>query len=210
MEKLSTKNIQDMLINKQFFDIIVEESVESTNDYVKKRANNGEKEGLVVIANEQTKGKGRLGRTFYSPSDTGIYMSLLIRPDKSPEKSLIITSAAAISVCKAIRTVAGVKASIKWVNDIVIDNKKVCGILTEGKVDADNNKLDYAVVGIGINITYPKEGFPEDIADIATSLKDNHDEDIKNKLIAKILDNRSLKAIIFASFTISIILNLLK
>lgn len=189
MDKLSTKNIEELLINKQFFNIIVEESVDSTNDYVKDRANNGENEGLVVIAKEQTRGKGRLGRTFFSPSDTGIYMSLLIRPDKSPDKSLIITSAAAISVCKAIRAVAGVKASIKWVNDILIENKKVCGILTEGRIDTDNNKLDYAVVGIGINITTPKEGFPEDIAHIAIALKDSEDNDIKNKLIAKILDN---------------------
>ena len=188
MSDLSTKDIEKMLINQHFFNIVVEESVDSTNDVVKDRANNGEKEGLVIIANEQTKGKVRLGRSFFSPASTGIYMSILLRPDKSAEKSLIITSAAAVAACKAIRSTAGVKASIKWVNDILVDDKKVCGILTEGKIGANNN-LEYAVVGIGINIEMPKEGFPEEIVAIATTLKDKVDKDFKNKLIAKILDN---------------------
>lgn len=189
MDKLSTSVIEEMLINKQFYSIVVEECVDSTNDLVKDKANRGEKEGLVIIANEQTNGRGRLGRCFYSPANTGIYMSILLRPNKTPEKSLIITSATAIAVCKAIRSVIGIKASVKWVNDIVIENKKVCGILTEGKIDTANNNLEYAVVGIGINITEPDGGFPEELVSIATNLTLNSENDLKNKLIAKILDN---------------------
>lgn len=192
-EKLSTEAIKDLLINKQFYNIIVEEVVDSTNDIVKDKAELGHNEGLVIISRKQTKGRGRLGRSFYSPSDTGIYMSVLFKPNLDTDKVTLFTTATALAVCKAIRKVTCYDASIKWVNDILMDNKKVCGILTEGKADLSNNKMEYIVVGIGINVEEPKEGFPDDIVDIATSVinndRKNKDENLVNKLVANILDN---------------------
>ena len=183
-----------MLINKQFYNIIVENVVDSTNNVVKDMANGGEKEGLVFIAHHQTAGKGRLGRTFHSPADTGLYMSVLFRPSLVGERVTLFTTAASLAVCKAIREVTSKNASIKWVNDILINNKKVCGILTEGKINPSDGKMEYVIVGIGINIEKPKEGFPEDISDIASSIVKNSDEkllddNLKNKLAVKILDN---------------------
>ncbi len=193
-EKLSTDVIEDLLINKQFYSINVEEIVDSTNNIVKLNAENNGKEGLVVIAKEQTAGRGRLGRSFYSPKGTGLYMSILFKPDLGTDKVTLFTTAAALSVAKAIRKVTCYDASIKWVNDILMDNKKVCGILTEGKIDSSNSKMDYIVLGIGINVEEPKCGFPEEISDIATSVinqtnRKNNDENLVNKLIANILDN---------------------
>jgi len=192
-DKLSTKEIQNLLSNKQFFDIIVEDCVDSTNNIIKKMADDNAKEGLVVIANHQTAGKGRLGRSFYSPDEKGIYMSVLFRPDISFDKSILLTTVAALSVCKAIKEVLCLGTKIKWVNDVLIDNKKVCGILTEGKVSANSEKMDYIVMGIGINIEEPEEGYPIEIKDIATPLISENrqygQENLKNKLVAKILDN---------------------
>ena len=190
-EKLSTEGIEELLINKQFYNVNVEDCVDSTNEVVKRAVKEGTGEGYVVIANEQTAGKGRLGRSFYSPKDTGIYMSILLCPGKSADKSLILTSVAAISVCKAIREIAGLDANIKWVNDILIDDKKVCGILTEGEVDVANGELKYAIVGIGINISTPDNGFPKEIEDKAASLENSTMKNLKNRLVAKILDNIS-------------------
>lgn len=193
-EKLSTDVIEDLLINKQFYDINVEEIVDSTNNIVKTRAEDNAKEGLVIIAREQTAGRGRLGRNFYSPKGTGLYMSILFRPDLNTDKVTLFTTAAALSVAKAIRKVTCYDASIKWVNDIIMEKKKVCGILTEGKMNVSNNKLDYIVLGIGINIEEPKDGFPAEISDIASSIinrrdRKSNDDDLVNKLVANILDN---------------------
>ena len=188
MEGLSTKRIEDVLSNQHFYDIYVEEVVDSTNTFMKQRAEEGAKEGTVLIALEQTAGRGRLGRSFLSPKGSGIYMSILFKPNKSADKSLILTSAAALSVCKAIREIAGLDANIKWVNDILLDEKKVCGILAEGKI-ASEAKMEYVVLGIGINIKTPEGGFTDEIKDIATSLENSTTKDLAVKLVAKILDN---------------------
>ena len=122
----------------------------------------------MVIANEQTAGRGRLSRSFFSPKDTGIYMSLLLRPKNySAKQAVRITTMAAVAMCEAIETVSDEKAEIKWVNDIFVRGEKVCGILTEGSFNLESGLLDYAVLGIGINIYQPKDGFPNELSSIA-------------------------------------------
>lgn len=145
--------------------IVVMKSVDSTNDEVKRRAINGEKSGLIVAADEQTAGKGRLGRVWKS-NNGGIYFSLLIRPELPPSDIASITLAAGYAVCLAIRDYTGCDAKIKWPNDIIINNKKVCGILTE--MAAQSDRLDYVIIGIGINANHTS--FPDEIKNKATSL----------------------------------------
>ncbi len=150
------------------FDLEVHQTVTSTNTLAKEMAAKGAKEGTVLIAREQTEGRGRMGRSFYSPQASGIYFSVILRPKLTLEDSLLITTAAAVAVSQAMEAVAKVKAEIKWVNDIFIADKKVCGILTEASLNFESGGLEYAVVGIGINIE--AKDFPEDIKGIAGSL----------------------------------------
>lgn len=171
--------------------IEVHKSVGSTNTLLKELAINNEAEGKIIIAEEQTEGRGRFGRSFYSPSKTGIYMSILLRPKMTAEESLFITTSAAVAVAKAIEKIAGCQAKIKWVNDIYCDGKKVCGILTEAAIDFESGGLEYAVLGIGINILKPENDFPVDLKAIATSIlkKETYLPNTKSQLIAEILNN---------------------
>lgn len=148
---------------KTYFD-----EIDSTNRYAKELAVAGAPEGTVVIANRQSAGRGRLGRSFFSPEEKGIYMSILLRPDISLERAVLITSMAAVAVSGAIEKICGVPAKIKWVNDIFLNGKKVCGILTEAGINAERGTLDYAVVGIGVNVGAME--FPEKLKEIATSV----------------------------------------
>lgn len=170
--------------------IILLNETDSTNNYLKKLAESGAEEKTVVIAESQSGGKGRMGRSFFSPKD-GLYMSILLRPDISADKSLFITTAAAVAVSDAIEEISGKKTGIKWVNDIFIGNKKVCGILTEAAVDFETGGLYYAVLGIGVNIFHPSDGFPDEIKNIAGAVFDEKpsDNEVKQKLTAKIIDN---------------------
>lgn len=168
-------------------DILVEGRVTSTNTVLKQMAEQGYREGTVLISQEQTAGKGRLGRSFYSPFGCGLYMSILLRPSFSAEQSLLITTAAAVAVAKGITEVTGAETKIKWVNDVYIGWKKVCGILTEASVDFENGGLTYAVLGIGINVQEAEGGFME-LADVATAIyKENSPKGIRAKLAASVL-----------------------
>ena len=161
--------------------------VGSTNDIIKEHAKKGIHESLV-IASKQTAGRGRRGRSFFSPDGTGLYMSLLLRPAKSPEISALLTTAAAVAVALAIEEVSSKKAEIKWINDVYIDGKKACGILCEAVIDATSGSPDHIIVGIGINLCDPVGGFPEEIRDVATSVFGNSlpDEDTVCMLAASI------------------------
>jgi BirA family biotin operon repressor/biotin-[acetyl-CoA-carboxylase] ligase len=141
-------------------------------------AHNGAAEGTVVIANEQSNGKGRRGKSFASPPGTGLYFSFLVRPSIPAKKSVLITPAIAVCVSKTIEDVSGKCAMIKWVNDIYIENKKVCGILTESSFSSEN--LDYAVIGIGINIAKSELYFPKDVRSVAGCIL-NDDENAEKK-----------------------------
>ena len=162
--------------------------LDSTNNYLKKLGSKGEKENQLVIALSQTGGRGRMGRSFYSPNGTGIYFSLLIHPEISAEKTLFLTVMAAVSVAETVMKYNSNDVKIKWVNDIYIDGKKVCGILTEGAINSQK-MFDYAVVGIGINVITPENGFPKDIKDIATAIFPGKVEDkIKEKIVADVVN----------------------
>lgn len=152
------------------FQIIVKSEVTSTNDVLKELAQQGYPEKCVLIAQTQTKGKGRKGRSFYSPKDDGLYMSLLLRPKQlKPEDTLLLSALSACAVQSGIKRVTGLDTQIKWVNDIYLKGKKVCGILCEGSCSIETNEFDYIIVGIGINCH--NTTFPQDIKGIAASLQ---------------------------------------
>ncbi len=134
------------------------DTVDSTNKIAKQLADNSAAEGVTVVAVKQTAGKGRLGRTFLSKRG-GVYFSVVLRPQKSVDNTIFITVAAAVAAARAIEKNSGKKCDIKWVNDIYINNKKVCGILTEGAFDTEGG-LKYAILGVGMNLFEPKGGFP--------------------------------------------------
>ena len=160
--------------------------LDSTNRYLKELAENNAPEWTVVVADSQSKGRGRLGRSFFSPEGTGIYMSVLLKPEIALEKSVRITSMAAVAVAEAIEKVSGVRAQIKWVNDIYLNKKKACGILVEAGIDAMACKLNYAVLGIGINVGAME--FPEELQDIATSVSNESGLTVsREELIAEVL-----------------------
>lgn len=185
---LSSFSISQYLKTK--LDIHVYPIVSSTNTVLKEMAEQGADEGTVVIAEEQSAGKGRMGKSFYSPSKTGIYVSILLRPTISAEESLFLTTSAAVATARAIEDVSDKTAEIKWVNDVYIDNKKVCGILTEGTFNVETGHLDYAIVGIGVNVCFPENGFPKEIQNIATAVFDKQTDSTNKRsmLIAHLLD----------------------
>lgn len=151
------------------YEVHTVEEIDSTNNELKRLAAEGAPEGYVLMARSQTAGKGRLGRSFFSPK-SGIYTSLLLRPMTAPEKTLFFTTAAAVAVCRAIEQTSGVKTQIKWVNDVYIGERKVCGILTESAIES--GVTSRAVIGIGVNIAHPRGGFPAEISDRACAIFD--------------------------------------
>lgn len=170
-------------------ELTVVSTVDSTNVAVREKAASGAAEGYTLLANNQTKGKGRIGRSFFSPADTGIYMSLLLRPHNySAQQASKLTTMAAVAACEAIEAVSDKKALIKWVNDIFIDGKKVSGILTEASFNLENGFVDYVVLGIGINVYLPKGGFPSELNNIAGAVFNKSVSDGKNHLAAEFLN----------------------
>ena len=145
----------------------VYDSISSTNTVLKVMAEDGVEEGLCLVAGEQTAGRGRLGRSFYSPKDSGLYLSLLLRPELRAEDAVAMTACAAVAAAQAIESVAPVRTGIKWVNDVLVNGRKVCGILTEASLDCENGRLKYMVVGIGINTRPPAKDYPEELRGIA-------------------------------------------
>ena len=161
----------------------------STNDYLREKAAQGKGEGYAVVAGAQTRGKGRTGRSFYSPADTGIYLSLLLRPkDCGPAQAVKFTTMAAVAACEAIEKVSHRSPQIKWVNDLYIDGKKVSGILTEASVSLENGSLEYVLLGIGINVYPPEKGFPQELRETAGSVFQERKSDGKNQLTAGFLN----------------------
>lgn len=184
IDKICAEEIYNLLEEK--INIETVEVTRSTNDDLKLAGAKGERD-KVLIAFSQTGGKGRLGRQFFSPQK-GIYMSILLHPGISPQENFLLTVLSAVAVSKGIDKVLNMETGIKWVNDIYYNNKKVCGILTEGQINPENGKNDFAVVGIGINVYPPEGGFPDDIKDKAGFLTECEKAGLKNKLIAEILN----------------------
>ncbi|MBD5138826.1 MAG: biotin--[acetyl-CoA-carboxylase] ligase [Ruminococcus sp.] len=162
--------------------IDVFKTIDSTNNFAKSLAQLGAVHGTTVVSEVQTQGKGRMGRDFYSPMGMGVYMSVILRPKLSVEHSLLITSCAAVAVAEAVEKVAGIDCKIKWVNDIYASGKKLCGILTEASVDVEQGGLEYAIVGMGINVQ--NVTFPKNLADIATSVRMETDKPVSRSVLA--------------------------
>jgi len=146
--------------------MIYYDEIDSTNLEAHRLAKKGGEHGIVVAAGSQSAGRGRLGRSWNSPAESNIYMSLLLRPDLEPDQAPMLTLVMACSVAETIRETTGLDAQIKWPNDIVVNGKKVCGILTE--MNAEVGRINYVVIGVGINVN--TEGFPEELQEMATSL----------------------------------------
>lgn len=162
--------------------------LDSTNSYLKREAQEL-KDGTVVTANEQTGGRGRLGRSFQSPANAGIYLSALLRPDISPIQALTLTAHVAVAVCEAIEAVTDLSPQIKWTNDIVLQGRKLCGILTEMSVEGESGALQYVITGIGVNVNQRPTDFPEEIRDLAGSLyMANGQEVYRGRLAAEIIN----------------------
>lgn len=147
-------------------EVLYFDTIDSTNTKAQELAEKGYPSGTLVVADKQESGKGRRGRSWVSPSGTGIFMTLMIKPDINPNNASMLTLVAALAVAKAITSVTGEEAMIKWPNDIVVNGKKVCGILTE--MNAQFDYINHIVVGIGINVH--NESFPDEISQMASSL----------------------------------------
>lgn len=149
--------------------IIYLDTVDSTNTYAKALAQSGAMHGTCVLAGTQSGGRGRMGRHFSSPAGMGVYLSVILRPECKPKELMHLTCCAGVAMCDAVEQAAGIRPQIKWINDLVVNRKKLGGILTELSV-GKNGLVDYAIIGIGINCCQQTEDFPTELREIATSL----------------------------------------
>lgn len=162
-------------------------SIDSTNTKAKEFATSGEVEGTIIISEEQTKGRGRLGRQWCSPKFKGIWMSMILRPNIDPLNMSKLTLVAAAAVHEALMDF-NIETGIKWPNDIILNNKKLCGILTE--MSGELNQITQLILGIGVNVNTTKDEFPKGLKDIATSLtSETGDTFLRTKLTAYILNH---------------------
>lgn len=187
---LSAAYIEQELTKAGFMiHVKAERMVSSTNTVLKQYVSEGQKEDMVLLAEQQSGGRGRRGRTFFSPEGSGLYMSLLLHPNMTPEEATMLTTVAAAAVAEAVERVSGEDVGIKWVNDVWVRKKKICGILTEGSVSMEDGHLEYAIVGIGINVYEPEGGFPEEIKDVAGAVFTNDiaRENLRNRIASEVL-----------------------
>ena len=176
---------QGIAVYAQPAGLYVYQEIDSTNEEAKRLAAAGAPHGTLVAANAQTAGKGRRGRSFYSPSDTGVYFSIIFRPQLDISDSILITTAASVAVCRAVKDVCGIECGIKWVNDIYIGPHKVCGILTEAVADMETGTISSIICGIGINVR--TEAFPEEVGSRAGAIYAGRQaKGIRNELTAAV------------------------
>lgn len=159
------------------------DSIDSTNTAAKALAAGGASHGTVLIADRQTGGRGSRGRSFHSPAGSGVYMSVILRPDCAPDALMHLTSAVAVAMCDAVEAACGFRPGIKWINDLVCGGRKLAGILTELGLHASGG-VDYAVVGIGMNCCQRPEDFPEDIRSMAGSLSSVSGREVDRNRVA--------------------------
>jgi BirA family biotin operon repressor/biotin-[acetyl-CoA-carboxylase] ligase len=168
-DKLYPAEVRAALGEKGFFwEIEYHRVLDSTNNRAKELAEGGAPEGTLVLAEEQLGGRGRLGRNWFSPAGKGIYLSFVLRPSLLPQQLAGITMVTAVGVCQSILETTGIRTGIKWPNDLLLEGKKVCGILTEMKGEMD--RVHYVIVGVGINVNGDQEDYPEELRERATSL----------------------------------------
>lgn len=159
------------------------DTIDSTNTRARELARQGAPHGTVLIADHQTGGRGRRGRSFHSPAGVGIYMSVILRPRCAPQEIMHLTCAAAVAMCDAVEASVGFRPGIKWTNDLVYGKRKIAGVLTELGFDSHGN-VDFAVVGIGINCCQREDDFPEEIRGIAGSLATVGKKEIDRSTVA--------------------------
>lgn len=168
--------------------IVYFDTVDSTQRIAHQLAREGKGHGTVVVADEQTGGKGRLGREWFSPSGTGIWISMIIRPELPLHAVPQLTLLSAVAITKGIRELTELDVKIKWPNDLLLHGKKICGILTELNAEAD--RVNYVIIGFGLNVNHSERDFPDDLRQIATSLAMEKGTQLERaKLIARILEN---------------------
>ena len=174
-DRLSVEAIRPFLLSPEVY-IGVYQEVDSTNRAAKAAAVNGEAgHGSFVLAGSQSAGRGRRGRSFYSPQDAGIYLSVILEPKGSIQESLLLTAEAAVAVYKAVKKVTGISLDIKWVNDLYHNGRKVCGILTEAVTDFESGNIEFAVVGIGLNLFEASDGYPDALQEIAGGIYESRE-----------------------------------
>ncbi len=185
---LNKEGILKHLLNPDCFEVSVFDTVNSTNNLLKEMAKEQVTEGTVIIADSQTGGRGRYERKFFSPKGTGIYMSILLKPRLKAKDSVLITAAASVAVNEAVQKHCGKQTCIKWVNDLFLNGKKVCGILTEGSLNIETGGFNWAVLGIGINVYEPDNQFDKEIKDIAGAIEQKKQSNLRNRLCAEIIN----------------------
>lgn len=165
------------------------ESVDSTNTYAKLLAQDSDIKDYVVVSDLQTEGRGRMGRSFYSPSKNGVYMSFILRPNLALQDTQLLTIAAAVAVVQSIKHLYDVDVDIKWLNDIYSHKRKLCGILTEGEIVLESSSYRYLILGLGINV-FTDSQLPESIQSIYTALDAVVSQPIdRNQLVGAIINN---------------------
>lgn len=162
--------------------------IDSTNAEAKRRLNDNPDQSLLILSEAQEKGRGRLGRTFYSPSRNGIYMSLTLHNLNPANDATLVTTAAAVAVCRAIEDLTDLKPQIKWVNDIYIGDKKVCGILTEGIISMETQTIQSIILGVGLNFTLDPN-LPAELQEIVGALFEADSPVSRNELAASIINH---------------------
>ncbi|HHU52683.1 MAG TPA: biotin--[acetyl-CoA-carboxylase] ligase [Clostridiaceae bacterium] len=189
-DQLSAEGIRLKLNNPDTYQIEVFDTLDSTNNALKIKAREKAASGTLIVANAQENGRGRRGRDFFSPPGTGIYFSLLLRPNQDYNLSQKCPALAAVALAKAIDKISGKNTGIKWVNDVYIDNKKVAGILSEAELDFETRTISYLVIGVGVNVYQPKNDFPEELANTAAAIYSTAEKrpGLRNSIIAEFLN----------------------
>lgn len=183
-DMLSENGIRKYL--EHHIEMDVYKTITSTNLVMKERVS--KPEGYTIVSASQTGGMGRLGRNFSSPVDTGVYFSILLKPKLDSKDMTMLTVIAAVAVCEAVEKYTRQEPKIKWVNDVFLNGKKVTGILTQASFSVEDLSPEYAIVGIGINVYEPEGGFEEELKNIAGALLTERKYDMKNKLVAGVLN----------------------
>lgn len=193
-DQLSVQGVIPFLIHTEWADnIFYYDSIDSTNKKAKELALSGASHGTVVLANHQTDGKGRYGRSFESPKDTGIYLSLILKPEQlSLSEPTLVTAEAAVEVSRTIKRVTGWQPQIKWVNDLFLHEKKICGILTEAVTHFESGAIEWIVLGIGINVVTLPEMFSPQVSKVATSIYQTSSQPVRRLELVGMLLNRLL------------------
>ncbi|MCR4925432.1 MAG: biotin--[acetyl-CoA-carboxylase] ligase [Clostridiales bacterium] len=188
---ISEQGIYANMKKPEIAKILTYKTVDSTNLEARRIADGKAENMTVIVSEEQTSGRGRLGRSFFSPANSGIYMSVILRPEKIGANPVLITTAVCVAVLRAIKQSTQLNPQIKWVNDLFLNNKKICGILTEGITSIESGSIEYIISGIGINFSTLSDDFPKDLQNTAGSLFGNSDNVSisRNQLIASIIEN---------------------